>query len=329
MVLKKQSFRHVWWDVLPTPGGAAYLLTHGGAAYLLQRLPQHQRSPSTHLLGWPEMSLRENWGQNMSSILRLDDLLQISWPSSSPFITLLSCSISIIAIIRRWLTKWQRCSCSVSPRHRTWPSSEQQRGWNRGWRWQDDRVRFPSLTSAEPGPTQRQQNPPEPLTLANVVVHLLWVRERSSEEVHRRGSAAAASANTWTEPRSFSQRVNFTYLRSWFEMGQRSLFSNVASCVCSSASALSLLKQRQKTNPFSIHSSSDGFWQATVQNPLWQTHSRTCPSPSDACERNPTPHPQRYSVHIQMCPSSLSGSFCCHQQFSQLGSDLCCLRLCW
>lgn len=37
----------------------------------------------------------------------------------SPFITLLSCftacSISIIAIIRRWLTKWQRCRCNVSP----------------------------------------------------------------------------------------------------------------------------------------------------------------------------------------------------------------------
>lgn len=292
MVLKKQSFRHVWWDVLPTPGGAAYLLTHGGAAYLLQRLPQHQRSPSTHLLRWPEMSLRENWGQNMSSILRLDDLLQISWPSSSPFITLLSCSISIIAIIRRWLTKWQRCRCSVSPRRRTRPSSEQPKGWNRGWRWQDDTVRFSSLTSAEPGPTQRQQNPPEPLTLANVVVYLLWVKERSSEEVHRQDSSAA-SANTSTEPRSFSQRVNFTYLRSWFEMvkltwwpgmtcvslsmSQLSLFSNVASRVCSSASALSLLKQRHRINPFSIHSSSDGFWQATVQNPLWQTHSRTCP----------------------------------------------------
>lgn len=149
------------------------------------------------------MSLRENWGQNMSSILRLDDLLQISWPSSSPFITLLSCSISIIAIIRRWLTKWQRCRCSVSPRRQTRPSSEQPRGWNRGWRWQDDRVRFPSLTSAEPGPTQRQQNLPEPRTLANIVVHLLWVQERSSEEVHRRGSAVA-SANTLPEPRSFS-----------------------------------------------------------------------------------------------------------------------------
>lgn len=37
----------------------------------------------------------------------------------SPFITLLSCftacSISIIAIIRRWLTKWPRCRCNVSP----------------------------------------------------------------------------------------------------------------------------------------------------------------------------------------------------------------------
>lgn len=142
--------------------------------------PSIRWSPSTHLLRWPEMSLRENWGQNMSSVLRLDDLLQISWPSSSPFITLLSCSISIIAIIRRWLTKWQGCRCSVSPRRRTRPSSEQPRGWNRGWRWQDDRVRFPSLTSAEPGPTQRQQNPPEPLTNANVVVHLLWVQERSS-----------------------------------------------------------------------------------------------------------------------------------------------------
>lgn len=69
-------------------------------------------------------------------------------------------------------------------------------------------------------------------------------------------------------------------------MGQLSLFSNMGSHVYSSATAVSQLKQWHKTFHFANHSPFDDFWQATVQNGLWETQTGSWQSPWDAWKRS-------------------------------------------
>lgn len=193
LLLWKSSFRCVWWDVLNHIGTRHLLLGH----QLLDALTcaSHALEVLSNIL--PQMAWNEPHG-TLGPKYVLNSLAWWYYPDIlalvSSFIALLSCftacSISIIAIIREWLTKWQRCRCNVSPRES-----------NRAFLWATKRLEQSFVMTGRQGETSlpnfsRTRSNPQTVKCMRITALALFAfesKERNSVAFQRWWSLAASA----------------------------------------------------------------------------------------------------------------------------------------
>lgn len=188
IILKVHSFMHVWRDVL---------LIHIGTRYLLlQQLNALQRFTTIRGLIQHTSSDGLKWASQHTGAKICPQFfgLMILSRYLGPCFTLHHSTILLYclqhlhnshykAVTHQMAAVQMQCQ-PQQVEHNLSLSHKEQRDWNKVLWWQDYRVRFSSLTSAEPGPIQRQQNAWELLTFANVCHSVcFWVQERVQEKV--------------------------------------------------------------------------------------------------------------------------------------------------
>lgn len=197
LLLWKSSFRYVWWDVL-IHIGTRHLLQGHQLLDALQRftcirgLVQHTSSDG---LKWASRHTGAKKCPQFFGLMILSRYLGPCFILHHSTI-LLYCLQHLHNCHYNTVThEMAAVQMQCQPQRVPEPFSEPQRDWNKVLWWQDDRVRLPSLTSAEPGPIRRHWNAWESLHWLTSTVPFAFESKEKSSVAFQRWRSLAASAN--------------------------------------------------------------------------------------------------------------------------------------